>query len=308
MRRKTYLLAVATMILTAAAPALGAATPGQRCQAGKNTGAGAYAACLQKAQAKFATSLDGAKLATDVARCDQKLLKSFTLAESKAIAQGGSCPSVGDVAAVQGALGEQSETLADAFGGDGSPAAPAARPLVTGQQRCFSEVVNFGEIPCPGTGQDAEFQAGVARSYFDDGVGTVRDARTGLVWEKQSDDNLIHDRDFAYTLTGAAAKISTLNFAAYGGHTDWRLPNRFELETLLDLDEVGPATDPSFNVSCITSCSTLTCSCTANATYWTSTSVIGLTGFQWVVDFAFGQVTPDAKSSSHRVRAVRGGL
>jgi len=306
MQRTTHLIAL-TALLLAGSPAL-AVTPAERCEAGKNTSAGVYAACLQKAEAKFVTSGDTAKRAAALARCDANLLKSFTKLELTATAQGGVCPSTGDLAAVQSALGEQSETLADAFGGTGSAAVPPARPLVTGQKRCYSEVINFGEIPCAGTGQDAEFQAGVARSYRDEGIGTIYDVRTGLEWEKQSDDGLIHDRDFAYSLTGAAAKISTLNFGAHAGYTDWRLPNRFELETLLDLERVGPATDPSFNVSCVPGCTILTCSCTASATYWTSTTVTGLTGLQWVVDFAFGQVTTDSKSSSHRVRAVRGGL
>ena len=43
-------------------------------------------------------------------------------------------------------------------------------------------------IPCAGTGQDGDIQAGATLSYTDNGDGTITDNNTGLMWEKKSDD------------------------------------------------------------------------------------------------------------------------
>lgn len=286
--------------------AQGAPTPAQKCQSGKNIAAGKYADCRQKAEAKFALSLDGVKRAQDLTRCQTKLQATWTKLEATAIAQGGSCPSSGDVTPVQSALDLQSGTLAISLAGAGDPAPPPAQRLKTGQTGCWQGTIPFAQIPCPGTGQDGEFQRGVTRSYRDPGFGTVEDVRTGLVWEKLSWDGSIHDYNLAYTWDGAAAKIAALNTAQFAGYTDWRLPNRAELESLLSAAYVGPAVEPSFNVSCGAGCTVLTCSCTQSSDYWTSTTVAPIPGLAWQVDFAFGFVRTEAKPESRHVRAVRG--
>ena len=112
-------------------------TPAQKCQYGKNAAAGKYAACRQTAEAKFAASLDGAKRALDLAKCAGKFQSTWADREAKAIAQGGVCPSVGDQAAVQTAVDQQSGTLATALGGGGPPALPLGQLQKTGQTQCF---------------------------------------------------------------------------------------------------------------------------------------------------------------------------
>lgn len=284
-----------------------APTPAQKCQSGKNVAAGKYADCRQKAEAKFALSLDGVKRAQDLTRCQTKLQATWTKLEATAIAQGGSCPSSGDVTPVQSALDLQSGTLAISLAGAGDPAPPPAQRLKTGQTGCWQGTIPFAPIACSGTGQDGELQRGVARSYRDPGVGTVEDVRTGLVWEKLSWDGSIHDYNLVYTWDTAAAKIAALNTAQFAGYTDWRLPNRSELESLVSQAYVGPAVEPSFNVSCGAGCTVLTCSCTQSTDYWTSTTVAAIPGLAWQVDFAFGFVRTEAKPESRHVRAVRGG-
>ena len=56
--------------------------------------------------------------------------------------------------------------------------------------------------------------------------GTVRDASTGLVWERGGS-------PYALTLTGARAYVDKLNAEAFAGRTGWRLPTVAELCTLL---------------------------------------------------------------------------
>src|SRR5205085_1976390 len=112
----------------------------------------------------------------------------------------------------------------------------------TGQTSCYN--AGGSPIACSGTGQDAEFQKGAARSFTDNADGTVTDKRSGLMWEKLDDRNVggsagIHDKDNLYTWNDAFGKISDLNASDFAGHGDWRLPNRFELESLVNLGAVS---------------------------------------------------------------------
>src|SRR5262249_49338430 len=138
-------------------------------------------------------------------------------------------------------------------------------------------------------GQDGAVRAGIARSYTDNGDGTITDNVTRLMWEKLSDDGSIHDFDDAYDWYMAFnVKIATLNATGFAGHSDWRLPNRFELETLVDLGRSSLAIDPEFNSSCSASCTVTTCSCTQPGPYWSSTSVQDFPTRSWFVEFAYG--------------------
>jgi hypothetical protein len=60
-------------------------------------------------------------------------------------------------------------------------------------------VLKTGQTTAYGTGSDGDLQKGTARSYTDNGDGTITDNVTGLMWEKKSDDGGIHDKDNMYT-------------------------------------------------------------------------------------------------------------
>jgi len=91
------------------------------------------------------------------------------------------------------------------------------------------------------------------------------------------------------------------------GFCDWRLPNRFELETLINLQNATPVVSPAFNTACVPGCTVLTCSCTVSSFYWSSSSFARNPGFAWVVDFNDGYVDFVGKTSGYYVRAVRAG-
>ena len=123
---------------------------------------------------------------------------------------------------------------------DADAGARRSRPLRTGQAGCWN--VAGATIACAGTGQDGDLRRGEPRAYQDDGDGTIRDKRTALTWEKLSDDGSIHDKDNTYTWEQAFEKIEDLNTVpCLAGFCDWRLPNRFELETLLCLLYTSPS-------------------------------------------------------------------
>ena len=178
------------------------------------------------------------------------------------------------------------------------------RPLKTGQTTTY--------------GAAGDTTAGLSRIYNDLGNGVIKDVRTGLFWEKKSDDGSIHDRDNTYSWstgnnsfngTAATVFLATLNTApCFGGFCDWRLPTRFELETILDLGNAVPAVPAAFNTGCTAGCTVTTCSCTRSSYYWSSSTNRSNPDAAWYVDFDGGNAFNGGKTYGRYVRAVRGGL
>jgi len=187
---------------------------------------------------------------------------------------------------------------------------PPARPLQTGQTSCYDASGNLSNtIPCAGTGQDGATQTGVVRRYIDNGDGTITDTQTGLMWEKKSNDGGIHNTGNQYTWSDAfAVFITALDSAQFAGHSDWRLPNVNELQSIANYGTTYPAVDAVFNTSCAATCTVTTCSCTSSYFYWSSTTSQGTTTTAWAVYFVDGYVDSPSKTLSNYVRAVRGGL
>ena len=185
-----------------------------------------------------------------------------------------------------------------------------SRPLKTGQTTCWNEGVPV--IDCTGTGQDGELRRGEPRAYRDNGDGTIRDQRTALTWEKHSDDDSIHDKDNVYTWAQAFERIDALNTPpCFAGFCDWRLPNRFELESILNLGAIAPAVLAPFNTACTPDCTVLTCSCTYSGNHWSSTPDAANAGyasrFAWGGSFRYGNWARREMAETLNVRAVRGG-
>ena len=104
---------------------------------------------------------------------------------------------------------------------------------VTGQTACYD--AGGSSISCSGTGQDGAIQHGISwpsPRFTDNSNGTVTDNLTGLMWEKRPGGG--NDG------TGAAAEKTwsgALDYAsalALGTHSDWRLPNVIELDSLFN--------------------------------------------------------------------------
>ncbi|HBI15919.1 MAG TPA: hypothetical protein DDY20_10470 [Desulfobulbaceae bacterium] len=195
-------------------------------------------------------------------------------------------------------------------GKKGSPA-PVAK---TGQSSCYDS--DGDSISCADSGQDGELQKGVAwpvPRFTDKGDGTVADNLTGLIWLMNANCIGMEIPGFDRDLVNGDGKVTrqhALNFvaglnsgtirddlgapfptncgdASNGGthQSDWRLPNRFELESLLDIGQVGPplpSGHPFINV--------------VLDYYWTSSydSYYYDLGVGWAVHFSAGDV--EAKS------------
>jgi hypothetical protein len=170
-------------------------------------------------------------------------------------------------------------------------AAPADLPE-TGQTTCYDTAGTV--IACAGTGQDGDAKAGVAWPTPRFVVGTdatadcVTDNLTGLMWARAPSN--IPAAIWTTTLTSA-------NDLTLCGHSDWRLPNINELESLVNSEAANQAT--SLNAQGFIG---------VQAGYhWSSSSLAGSAGLAWVVDMNLGFVDAHYKFSNHYVWPVRAG-
>jgi len=344
-RLRTGAIALASGLLLAT-QAVAGGTPAQVCQSKENKEAGKYAFCRQKAYAKY--PIDPVGLAAALTVCDGKFQGNWASVMLKA---NGACPSPLDASTIGAVIVVHTDGIADALAGGPLPdcpsqlatcttdlttcdgtvatcqgdlatcsndlaacqAIPTGQPLETGETTCSDATGAL--VPCAGTGQDGELQRGLARSYVDNGDGTISDIPTGLVWEKLVDDGSIHDKDNTYSWTQAFGKIAALNGTAFAGHSDWRLPNQFELLSLVDLGSVSPATPTAFNTACAPGCIASACSCTSPGSYWSSSPYAGACAAPpnplqcaWTVAFSGGSSSFNFKTDLLSVRAVRGGV
>ena len=297
MTRTLWSAAAATLLLAGAALAV---TPADKCESDKHKEAGKYAECRQKAEAKFALTADGAARTRAFQNCADEYGEKWPPIEKKA---SGTCPSTGDQTAIQQYLDTASTDVAAALAG-GILAGQGHR-LRTGQTQCWNA---SGQVPCAGTGQDGEVQKGLDRAYVDNGDGTITDTRTGLMWEKLSDDGTIHDKDNDYDWPNHLAKAAGLNQQGFAGYADWRVPNVNELQSLVNYGALDPAISPAFNTACIPGCTVLTCSCTGDlfTEYWSSSALEYQPTKVWSVNFVYGEVHM-SPYVNNAVRAVRGG-
>jgi hypothetical protein len=282
-------------------------SPALTCEAAKLTAAQKKEQCLIAERVKEVKGR-----VPDYVKCGETFTAAIAKAEAKA--GPGVCPSEGDADAVEALIDTFFADLSAALSGTPNPLCVPAVPgpqrafPATGQTTCWN---NAGVvIPCPGTGQDGDFQAGATLSYTDNGDGTITDNNTGLMWEKKSDDGSIHDQHNVYTWDNAVAQhIAALNTApCFAGHCDWRLPNVKELQSIVNYQSVIPAVSSAFNTACAANCTVLTCSCTFQSFHWSSTTHAFVPTVAWIVDFSFGALGANAKGSNFSVRAVREGL
>ena len=136
--------------------------------------------------------------------------------------------------------------------------------------------------------------------YTDLGNSTIKDNRTGLIWQKctmgQTTPNCTGG--FGYmTWLSANEYCKNLNLAP---PRTWRLPNRNELQSLIDYSKSTiPTIDTTFFPN-------------TQDKYWSSSTYANNTGLAWIVNFAFVDMAPIDKSASsspnnmYKIRCVSG--
>ena len=119
-------------------------------------------------------------------------------------------------------------------------------------------------------------------ALIDNEDGTITDTDTGLMWQ-QEDDNITRMYELAITY------CENVDFSTY---SDWRLPNKKELFSIIDNSQLDPAVDSTAFPN------------TDSSHYWSSTTPNSLQA--WSVDFSNGNVINYDRANSRYVRCVRG--
>lgn len=133
--------------------------------------------------------------------------------------------------------------------------------------------------------------------YLVHGDGTVTDTRTHLMWKRCSEGQSwdgstctgnVSDHTWEEALTLAEGHT-------FAGHSDWRLPNRNELQSLVETCRTGPAINtPIFPNTPI-------------AYFWSSSPSASHSDYAWHVNFNHGYVNYHYRPNSSHVRLVRAG-
>jgi hypothetical protein len=97
------------------------------------------------------------------------------------------------------------------------------------------------------------------------------------------------------TKAGWAEQLAGCDALSWGGYDDWRLPDPYEMQTLVDHDIPGPPTTDA----------TLFPATTLDW-FWSSSSSVD-TDWAWTLHFGFGTVASDYKPNTRSARCVRGG-
>ncbi len=204
--------------------------------------------------------------------------------------------------------------------GDASCNAPGPHfPIPdTGQLRCYNE---DSTMPCWDTstfyGQDAQYGFGdtprgedrYTRDTATPGEPVVSDIVTALAWQGcalgfSGDDCEVEGSPSTFTWDEALVECDDLE---WGGFDDWRLPDDFELGSLLDLsdcdvDELGFQPGPCIDRDVFLGMSTFSLS------FWSSSSYADNLDGAWTVDFYYAGQGVSNKSNVRFSRCVRGGL
>jgi hypothetical protein len=110
------------------------------------------------------------------------------------------------------------------------------------------------------------------------------DRITGLTWEAEPS-----DLDYKWVDAKALCQAATT-----GGYTDWRLPTRIELLSIVDYSKAQPAIDGTAFPAC------------ESSGYWASTAAPDDPNHYAVIDFELGYGYADISGELHFVRCVRG--
>jgi len=125
----------------------------------------------------------------------------------------------------------------------------------------------------------------MAGDFTDNGDEAVTDNNTGLMWQQGEGEQKTWEDAMSYC-------EDNLSLA---GYTDWRLPNKNELNSIVDYEIHDPAIDTNFFPD-------------ANASsYWSSTTSADYSANACYVSFYYGYVSYSNKTDFYYVRCVRAG-
>jgi hypothetical protein len=150
---------------------------------------------------------------------------------------------------------------------------------------------------CQGSENSAVPEATPTENFFDFGDGTVLHRDTQLVWQRCAVGQSWTGTDCSGTadVLDWAGALNAADQATDAGHSDWRVPNRNELGSIIETRCHGSAINGAiFPASPTTG-------------FWTSSPLSGQAEQAWSIDFDLGIVQPQAQDTEQALRLVRGG-
>lgn len=132
--------------------------------------------------------------------------------------------------------------------------------------------------------------------FTDNADGTVTDTTTNLTWKRCSEGQTWNGT----TCTGSAiglpwdSALHEVTFVVFAGASNWRLPNKNELVSLVERQCFNPAINMSIFPA-------------TPASYYWSSSPYGNSDKAWQVEFDDGRDNFGGKTGYNYVRLVRGG-
>ncbi len=162
--------------------------------------------------------------------------------------------------------------------------------LQTGQTSCHDP--GGAAVPCAGSGQDGEFRRGFPwpEPRFDVRGEIVLDRLTGLFWTWNATPG-----ELPLTWQEALAFVAEMNRERALGFSDWRLPNRRELRSLVSHQTRRPALPDGYPFANVFA-----------GWYWSATSAAGAPAHAWYVDMDGGRMFYGGKDQSFLAWPVRG--
>ena len=182
-----------------------------------------------------------------------------------------------------------------------------------------ADISKSGQTTMSATEDDGELQKGIAwpgTRFTTNADTTVTDHLTGLVWAPNG--NLMPTRDSDWdaddvandgkvTWQHALDYVAKLNSESYLVHTDWRLPNVNELESLMHAEYTK---ETACSGPCASNSDWLNTQGFSNVSggyYWMSTTCAVDTSNAWFIDTWRGYMGFDSKLDVLYVWPVRGG-
>lgn len=150
---------------------------------------------------------------------------------------------------------------------------------------------------CAGSENTAITATTPSADFTDNGDGTVTHHKTGLIWQRCSLGQSWDGTDCTGTATTFSWQQALAAGAQHtlGGFSDWRLPNKNELVSIVEYRCYAPAINNQQFPN------------TSSSWYWSSSPYADYSYHAWCVDFGYGGVYDDYKNFSYRVRLVRAG-
>ncbi|MBF0171933.1 MAG: DUF1566 domain-containing protein [Magnetococcales bacterium] len=162
-----------------------------------------------------------------------------------------------------------------------------------------ARIPRTGQTISYAAGDDGALKKGIAwpkLRFTSNNDGTITDNLTGLIWLKNA--NCFGDLYWTDALASAnslASGLCGLTDNSVAG--DWRLPNRFELESLIDYGHRDPALPIGHPFSGVQTIDR----------YWSGSTTKFSTSRPWTVSFDYGNVDDWSKIGRHYAWPVRDG-